>query len=92
MSYAVQMLLYFAYYLVVAVELSMMVRAILSFIMPDGDNTLTRFLYAVTEPFVSVVRRLFVALHYENNFFLDIPFFATYFLLMILKSLVASFL
>jgi len=91
-SHAVQMLFYFAYYLVAAVEFAMIVRAILSFVMPESDGALIRFLYAVTEPFVAVMRRLFDAFEYENNFFLDIPYFATYFLLMLIKAVLRPFL
>jgi uncharacterized protein YggT (Ycf19 family) len=91
-SHAVQMLAYFAYYLVSAVEIAMIVRAILSFVVPDGEGVLMNFLYAVTEPFVAIMRRLFEALRIEIDFFLDIPFFATYFLIMLLKAVLRPFL
>ncbi len=92
MSHAVQMLLYFAYYLVFAVEIAMIVRAVLSFIMPDADGVLIRFLCVITEPFVAVMRQLFEVLRIEADFVVDIPYFATYFLIMLIKAVIRTLL
>ena len=92
MTYAVQMLLYFAYYLITAVQLAMLARVIVSILMPDGENALIVFLYAITEPFVTLTRRLFDKLNIGSGGFLDAPFFASYLLLMLLKAVFRALL
>jgi uncharacterized protein YggT (Ycf19 family) len=91
-SNAILMLAYFALYFLSAVEIAMMVRAILSFLMPDGQGAFIGFLYAITEPLISVVRRVFDRFGWESRGIFDIPFFATYFLIMILKAVFRAML
>ncbi|MBQ4065584.1 MAG: YggT family protein [Clostridia bacterium] len=92
MPNVVLMLVHFALYLLSAVEIAMMVRAILSFLMPDGQGALIGFLYVVTEPLISVVRRVFDRFGWESRGIFDIPFFATYFVIMILKAVLRAML
>lgn len=60
-----------------ALELAMLVRAVLSWI-PMQPNKFTDFLYAVTEPIVAPVRRLFERMNWFRGFPLDMSFLVTY--------------
>lgn len=92
MSIAAQMLVHFVYYLIGAIQLAMLVRAILSWVAPDMEGTLIRFLYAVTEPFVAAVRKLLARLSIGTEGPIDIAFFVTVILLAILELFFGSML
>ncbi len=92
MANAVLMLIHFALYLTSALEIAMMVRVILSFLMPDAGGVLIGFLYAVTEPFINLMRRLFDRFGWDTGSIFDIPFFVSYFLIMLLKALFRAML
>ncbi len=70
-----------------AVQLAMLLRAILSWFIMDS-NRFTDFLYGITEPFIYPVRLLFERLGWFQNLPIDISFMVTYLLL----SLVTIFL
>ena len=58
MSQIALMLTYFVYYLLGAVQLAMLVRAILSWVAPESEGVLLSFIYVITEPFVLIVSRV----------------------------------
>ena len=88
MSIAVTMLVNFVYYLLGAVELAMLIRAILSWVMPDAGGAIIGFLYAVTEPFIAIVRRLLDRLSLNVNSPIDLSFAITAVLLEILRVII----
>ena len=66
-----------------AVQLCMLLRAILSWFMMES-NRLTDFLYGVTEPFIYPVRLLFDRMGWFRNLPIDLSFMVTYLLLSLL--------
>ena len=63
--------------LILALQLAMFIRAIFSW-FPMDENKFTDFLYAVTEPIVAPVRRLFERMNWFRGFPLDMSFLVTY--------------
>ncbi len=92
MSIAVTMLIDFVYHLLGAVELAMLVRAILSWVMPDAGGAIVTFLYAVTEPFISVIRRLLDRLSLNVNSPIDLSFTITAVLIEIMRIFIVILL
>ena len=86
MSYALQILANVVLLLLSAVQLAMLVRAILSWFPMDG-NRFTDFLYGITEPFIYPVRMLFEKLNWFQNLPIDVSFMVTYLLLTVLIML-----
>ena len=76
----------FAYYLIVAIQFCMFARAILSWVMPDEDSTLLRFLYAVTEPVIFPVRAVLDRINFFRGFPFDMSFMLTFILLSLLET------
>ncbi len=72
--------------LLTAVQLAMLVRAILSW-FPMDDNKFTDFLFGITEPFIYPVRLLFEKLNWFQNLPIDISFMVTYLLLSVIIML-----
>ena len=60
-----------------AVSVAMLARALLSWIYMDGENTLTLFLAAVTEPFILPVRILLSRFRFVSESPIDISFVVT---------------
>ena len=65
-----------------AVQLAMLLRAVLSWFMMDS-NRFTDFLYGITEPFIYPIRLLFERMGWFQNLPLDISFLVTYVLLSV---------
>ncbi len=80
----------FIYYMVVALQLFMFVRAILSWIMPEEDNALIRFVNSVTEPVIYPVRTLLDRIEAVRNMPFDISFMVTFILLVILQYILPA--
>lgn len=76
---------HFAYYLVVALQICMFVRALMSWFMPNEDSPLPRFIYAVTEPFIYPVRVLLDRFNLFSGFPFDMAYLITVILLSILE-------
>ena len=87
-----KMFIYFAYYLLVVVDVAMFARAILSWIVPDGDGVLLQFIYAITEPFLIPVRKLFYRFNIGTGFPLDLSFFVTMILISVLMTVFRNML
>lgn len=63
----------------------MLVRAVFSWIPADIDNAFTRFLFGYTEVVIAPVRALFDKFHLFEGSPIDVSFFATFMLLVILR-------
>ncbi len=74
-----------------AIELAMLVRAIFSWILPDGEGLLIDFIYLITEPIVTPFRLLFDRLGLFQNSFLDIAYLCAVFALAAVTTLLSSF-
>ena len=71
-----------------ALQLAMLVRAIMSW-FPGDSNKFEIFLYAITEPLILPVRKLFERLNWFQELPIDVSFFVTYLLLSIVLVLLA---
>ncbi len=83
MAYVLQILANVVILLLSAVQLAMLIRAILSW-FPMDSNRFTDFLYGITEPFIYPIRMLFEKLNWFQNLPIDISFMVTYLLLTVL--------
>lgn len=70
-----------------AIELAMLVRAILSWLPLNTDNKFAIFINSVTEPLIYPVRLALNKLGWFQNSPIDFSFFFTYLLLVIVTSL-----
>ena len=86
MSYALDILANVVILLLSAVQLAMLIRAILSW-FPMDSNRFTDFLYGITEPFIYPIRMLFEKMNWFQNLPIDIAFMVTYLLLTVLIML-----
>ena len=66
-----------------AVQLAMLIRAILSW-FPMDSNKFLDFLYAITEPFIVPIRMLFQKMNWFQNLPIDISFMVAYLLLSLI--------
>ena len=73
-----QLLFVVFYYYLAAVNVAFMVRAVLSWIMPEGDNLFLRVAAAMTEVFVVPFRVLFNKKGWFSELPLDMALFAGY--------------
>lgn len=92
MSIAVYIFVRFIYYLLGAVNIMLLLRAVLSWIMPDLNGGFIDFLYNVTEPFIYPVRLLLGKLKFVREFPLDLAFFATCILISIIQQVIIFFI
>ncbi len=72
--------------LIEVLQLAMLVRAILSWLPLDDDNKIEAFVYGITEPIIYPVRLLLERFDSLRTVPIDIPFFITYILLILLSS------
>ena len=69
-----------------AIQLAMLIRAILSW-FPMDSNKFLDFLYGITEPFIVPIRLLFQKMNWFQNLPIDISFMVSYLLLSVLSML-----
>ena len=74
--------------LISAIQLAMLIRAILSW-FPIDSNKFIDFLYGITEPFIVPIRSLFQKLNWFQNLPIDIAFMVSYLLLTVLSMVLA---
>ena len=86
MEYALQIVSNVVVLLLMAVQLAMLLRAILSW-FPMDSNRLTDFLYSITEPFIYPIRLLFERLNWFQSLPIDMSFMITYILLSVIIML-----
>ena len=67
-----------------AIQLAMLIRAILSW-FPMDSNKFVDFLYGITEPFIIPIRLLFQKMNWFQNIPIDMSFMFTYLLLGIVQ-------
>ena len=72
--------------ILMALQIAMFIRAILSWFMDEGGNKFSAFLYAITEPVIIPVRALCDRMGWFQDMPLDIPFFITYMLLAMISA------
>lgn len=72
--------------LLVALEICMLVRAVLSWFPIKEDNPILLFTTMVTEPLVAPIRALFDKLGWFQNVPLDVSFFVAYLILMMVGT------
>ena len=73
--------------LLIAVQLAMLARAILSWF--PVENRIVDFLYTVTEPFIYPVRILFERMNWFQNLPIDISFMVSYLLISLIVALIS---
>ena len=70
-----------------ALDLAMLLRAIMSWVDPMGESGFRNFLVALTEPVILPFRVLCAKMHWFEGTPLDVPFLMTVLVLMILQSI-----
>ena len=70
------------------VQLAMLVRAVLSWIMPDASGFIIEFIYLITEPLISLVRKAFEKLGFNNNSPIDLSFLVTVILIEVIRMII----
>ena len=86
MTFVLQVLANVAVLLLSAIQVAMLLRAILSW-FPMDSNRFTDFLYGITEPVIYPIRRLFFKLNWFQESPLDIPFLVTSVLIVLILML-----
>lgn len=71
-------------------SLAMLVRAVLSWFMQDGENAIVNFLYVMTEPIVMPLRLLCNALNWFQGVPIDMPYLITMIILSISSTLLSG--
>ena len=73
-----------------AIEICMLVRAVLSWFPIRDDNPILRFVVMVTDPLIAPIRALFDRMGWFRNFPLDMSFFVTFLLLSAASSVLGA--
>lgn len=74
-------------YLVTALQIMMVLRAILSWFPMDEENVFIHFIHTVTEPMVAPIRSLMSKSRFFASSMFDFSFIATYLLLSLVSLL-----
>lgn len=74
--------------MITVVDIALLLRAILSWFDPTGENRFASFLFILTEPFILPVRRLFERFHWMENSPIDVPFFVVVIIFWILRIII----
>lgn len=77
-------------FMLLVIQLLMTCRALLSFILVDGDDKISNFLYHATEPVIYPLRLLFEKLGLFEDMVIDIPYIATYLILSMVQVLLPT--
>lgn len=67
-------------------DVALLIRVILSWIMQGEESRFSVFLYTVTEPFILPLRKLFYKMNWFQQTPIDMPFLFTVLLLMVLQT------
>lgn len=78
------------YFALVVLQVLMFLRALLSWIMPDGDNMLTDFIYYATEPMIAPVREFLERFDFVQSLPFDLSFFVTFLILVIVQNVLST--
>lgn len=90
MNIILYLIVSFAYLLLVAEQLLMFVRAIVSWFTQDDESPLATFLYYATEPVIMPVRWVLSRFDAVNDLPIDISFTVSLVLLMLLTSILPT--
>ena len=74
-----------------ALEIAMLVRAVLSWFPDLSESRFGDFIWALTEPFIVPVRALLDRLGWGSGMPFDIAFMITYFLLILISTVLEHF-
>lgn len=80
------------YYLLAALELLMFVRAILSWFPAAPEGRLSDFIFSVTETVVTPMRLLLDRFSWTRRVPVDLSFFGTFLVIILLQSILGAFL
>ncbi len=78
------------YYLIMALQFLLLVRAIASLFFMDGDNAFMRFLYVATEPVIFPFRKLLERSERLRDFPLDLSFLLAVIALSLIQLLLPT--
>lgn len=78
------------YFALIVLQILMFLRALLSWIMPDGDNVLTDFVYYATEPMITPVREFLERFDFVQSLPFDLSFFVTFMILVIVQNVLST--
>ena len=92
MLYVVNLIKNIALALLSALDIAMFGRAILSWIDPMSDGPLASFLYAITEPIILPVRKLFEKMNWFVGIPIDMAFFFAMISIIILQTVLEALL
>lgn len=73
-----------------AISIAMFVRAIISWFDPMKEMKISYYLFVLTEPVIMPLRKLCERMHWFEGSPLDVPFFMTFLVLMLIELLVSS--
>lgn len=73
------------YFLISALQILMLIRAVMSWFPIDEDGTFYRFIHICTEPMITPVRTLLEKLNLFQNIPIDISFFITFMILSVIQ-------
>ena len=73
------------------VQLMMLVRAVMSWVVPGEQSRLTYILEAVTEPFIMPMRRLLSRVRALDRFPIDLSMLATFVALSVIQRILYIF-
>ena len=68
----------------------MFARAIMSWVMPEEDNNLVRFITIVTDPIIIPVRMILERFEFVRNLPIDISFMVAFILLVVIQNLLPA--
>ena len=80
----------FIRYMIVALQMLMFARAIMSWIMMEEENTFTRFINVITDPIIMPVRMVLEKFEFIRNMPMDISFFVAFLILVIVQNLLPT--
>ncbi len=86
----IQVVIYFALYLLKVISFCMLVRAIISWFNVNANNPIIKFLYVVTEPVVQPVRKLFEKKNWFQNTPIDMSFSTAFILMFVLETIIET--
>ena len=78
------------YYLIVVMQVVMFARAIMSWLMPEEDNALVRFITIVTDPIIIPVRMILEKFEFVRSMPIDISFMVAFILLVIIQNILPA--
>ena len=73
--------------LLYALNFCMFGRAVVSWVFPEEDNKIARFLFVITEPFVYPVRQLMNKFEFFSNMPIDMSFMFTFVIIVLCITL-----